>query len=59
MEQIKKSFEQQLKEEQEKLSTEIKEKIRRRKALMNRDIHDYVKPRTNNTTYEKRNSNST
>ena len=29
-----KSFEQQLKEEQEKLSAEIKEKIRRKKTMM-------------------------
>ena len=55
MEQIKKSLEQQLKEEQEKLSTEIKEKIRRKKALMNPDTN-YNKPRFRNITYKKRNS---
>jgi len=52
---IVKSFEQQLKEEQEKLSTEIKEKIQRKKALMNPDTN-YNKHRFRNITYKKQNS---
>ena len=34
MEQIKKSFEQQLNEEQEKLIAEIKEKVRRKRTMI-------------------------
>ncbi len=52
-----KSFEQQLKEEQEKLIAEIKEKIRKKKAMMNPDPNYSFEHRFKNMTYEKRNSN--
>ena len=50
-----KSFEQILKEEREKLIAEVKEKIRKKKALMNQDTN-HNEPSFRNITYKKRNS---
>jgi len=52
-----KSFEQILKEEREKVIAEVKEKIRKKKAMMNPDPNYSFEHRFKNITYEKRNSN--